>query len=444
MGLRFRKSVRICKGVRLNFNKNSFGISIGGKGYGYTVNSKGRRTAHVGIPGTGLSYTASSTKRKQSPKSSSASKIVHTEIKLSLSDDGKMSFYYPNGIEITDPSMINRIKRTPAYKLEKERMQNEHNRNALYEINAYNQQNQDLINICKLSATPIHDVAFYENELNSLVLKEYVKRTFNVQMPTRDTVYKELVNESKSEIKSLAFWTLKNKRKDYVENNIAEKLDERISEWKNNKQVFEQHEVEVEKEATKRFREEYDNAKTYLNNIISGEKTCVCNDVNAWLEEIESPLEFNIDYEYDESHILWIDLDLPEIEDFPNQKAVQMANGNKKLKNKTKQEINRDYKKYVFGLAIFLSSHLFNISPKILKIVVSGYTQRRNKTGDINDDYVYSIIFEREVLMNIDFVNGDPFENCMKFKNRCNLTTTDILKPIEPFSKTEMGNIWDF
>ena len=65
----------------------------------------------------------------------------------------------------------------------------------------------------------------------------------------------------KSEIKSLAFWTLKNKRKDYVENNIAEKLDERISEWKNNKQVFEQHEVEVEKEATKRFREEYDNAK---------------------------------------------------------------------------------------------------------------------------------------------------------------------------------------
>lgn len=95
-------------------------------------------------------------------------------------------------------------------------------------------------------------------------------------------------------------------------------------------------------------------------------------------------------------------------------------------------------------MAIFLSSHLFNISPKILKIVVSGYTQRRNKTGDINDDYVYSIIFEREVLMNIDFVNGDPFENWMKFKNRCNLTTTDILKPIEPFSKTEMENIWDF
>ena len=38
---------------------------------------------------------------------------------------------------------------------------------------------------------------FMKTKLNSLVLKEYVKRTFNVQMPTRDTVYKELVNESK-------------------------------------------------------------------------------------------------------------------------------------------------------------------------------------------------------------------------------------------------------
>ncbi len=119
----------------------------------------------------------------------------------------------------------------------------------------------------------------------------------------------------------MAFWTLKNKRKDYVENNIAEKLDERISEWKNNKQVFEQHEVEVEKEATKRFREEYDNAKTYLNNIINGEKPAFVMMLMLGFEEIESPLEFNIDYEYDESHILWIDLDLPEIEDFPNQKS---------------------------------------------------------------------------------------------------------------------------
>ena len=36
MGLRFRRSVKICKGVRLNINKNSWGMSVGGRGYGYS------------------------------------------------------------------------------------------------------------------------------------------------------------------------------------------------------------------------------------------------------------------------------------------------------------------------------------------------------------------------------------------------------------------------
>ena len=41
-------------GVRLNFNKNSVGLSLGVKGAHYTMNSNGRRTVSAGIPGTGL------------------------------------------------------------------------------------------------------------------------------------------------------------------------------------------------------------------------------------------------------------------------------------------------------------------------------------------------------------------------------------------------------
>lgn len=60
MGLRFRKSVKIAPGLKLNFNKKSVGITAGTKGAHYTVNSKGKRTASVGIPGSGVSYTSSS------------------------------------------------------------------------------------------------------------------------------------------------------------------------------------------------------------------------------------------------------------------------------------------------------------------------------------------------------------------------------------------------
>lgn len=72
MGLRFRKSIKLGKHTRLNLNKKSFGVSFGGKGARFTLNSKGRRTSTFGIPGTGLSYTTASGGRK---KSRSKSKV---------------------------------------------------------------------------------------------------------------------------------------------------------------------------------------------------------------------------------------------------------------------------------------------------------------------------------------------------------------------------------
>lgn len=43
MGLRFRKSIKIGNGVKLNIGKKSVGFSVGGKGARYTVNSSGRQ-----------------------------------------------------------------------------------------------------------------------------------------------------------------------------------------------------------------------------------------------------------------------------------------------------------------------------------------------------------------------------------------------------------------
>lgn len=66
MGLRFRKSVKLGKGLRLNLGKKGVGLSIGGKGATYSINSSGRRTSTVGIAGTGLSYSHTSSGKKSS------------------------------------------------------------------------------------------------------------------------------------------------------------------------------------------------------------------------------------------------------------------------------------------------------------------------------------------------------------------------------------------
>lgn len=56
MGMRFRKSVKICKGVKVNFSKSGTSLSLGGRGHSVNFGSKGTRVT-AGIPGTGLSYS---------------------------------------------------------------------------------------------------------------------------------------------------------------------------------------------------------------------------------------------------------------------------------------------------------------------------------------------------------------------------------------------------
>lgn len=57
MATKFRKSIKIAPGVKLNLGKKSAGISIGGKYGGVSFNSKTGARARVSAPGTGLSYS---------------------------------------------------------------------------------------------------------------------------------------------------------------------------------------------------------------------------------------------------------------------------------------------------------------------------------------------------------------------------------------------------
>ena len=64
MSLRFRKSIKIVPGVKLNLNKKSASITLGGKGIHHTISTTGKKSTSVGIPGTGIYYTESSGGRK--------------------------------------------------------------------------------------------------------------------------------------------------------------------------------------------------------------------------------------------------------------------------------------------------------------------------------------------------------------------------------------------
>ena len=65
MGMRFRKSINLGGGARLNLSKSGIGASVGGKGFRVTKKAGGGTRTTASIPGTGLSYQKDSKKKSQ-------------------------------------------------------------------------------------------------------------------------------------------------------------------------------------------------------------------------------------------------------------------------------------------------------------------------------------------------------------------------------------------
>ncbi|HVA40647.1 MAG TPA: DUF4236 domain-containing protein [Candidatus Binataceae bacterium] len=64
MGFRFRRTVKIFPGVRVNLSRSGLSTSIGVRGAHVTV-GHGKVRETVGLPGSGLSYTTTQSTRKE-------------------------------------------------------------------------------------------------------------------------------------------------------------------------------------------------------------------------------------------------------------------------------------------------------------------------------------------------------------------------------------------
>ena len=65
MGTRYRKSINLGGGFRINFSKSGIGYSWGTKGYRITKTANGRTRKTYSIPGTGLSYVEENSGQKK-------------------------------------------------------------------------------------------------------------------------------------------------------------------------------------------------------------------------------------------------------------------------------------------------------------------------------------------------------------------------------------------
>lgn len=113
MGLRFRKSVSILPGVRLNFGKTGMSVSAGVPGFRKTFHTSGRVTTSVGIPGTGIYYVDTQNPRSQADstptrRSDTSRSQVQSTPRTERSELGRQASYDVwdaySGAEISSPS----------------------------------------------------------------------------------------------------------------------------------------------------------------------------------------------------------------------------------------------------------------------------------------------------------------------------------------------------
>lgn len=171
-------------------------------------------------------------------------------------------------------------------------------------------------------------------------------------------------------------------------------------------------------------------AETY-RQILNPSEEYLQTTVGDVLSQIELPVDFAIDYAVNDKSIE-LDIDLPEIEDYPQVTSSILQSGKLSIKKKSVAELNKDYATSVVGMSFFFAGILFNISPAIEKISIAGYTQRLSKkTGNIEDQYVYSVTYTRDAFSKINAANIDPLEAIENFEHIMNINSKYELKTID-------------
>ena len=449
MGKRFRKSVKICKGVKVNFTKSGASLSLVGRGHSFNIGSKGARTT-VGIPGTGLSYSTklgakssshksggsgNTSSRQSSVSSRTASQgNLPSEVQIEMDVNGKVIIKNQYGYEITDPDILRKIKATTSFKYQKEQLDRQRKKNIDQIVKESAEENKKFINIYKLTPD-VDPLQNYEERLSGLQPNSYVMEIFKKAKPTESSIMSVLEKEANETIKG--FMAGRHK-KQYVANNLSKRFSDAMAEWEKERKEFIEDQSEKKRIADQEYQEEYENQKQFLSELIAGSDSSVSEVFDEWISSCELPVEINIDYDWNlEKHCMMLDVDLPEIEDLSTTIMIKTDSGKLKEKKKTQTELREEYAKVVFGLAMFISANAFNVSPAIHNILFSAYTQRRDKEGNLNDDYIYSIKFNREKFEKGKLSSKEPVKFCMSFENRCNMTTTSLFKSIKPYDDFE-------
>ncbi len=421
--MRYRNRIKLAPGLNVNLSKTGISTTIGTRGASVNIGKKGAYL-NTGIPGTGL-YNR--TRISSSANNSISNNKTQVGVKLDLNDKYEpiVEIYDNNGKNITSQPLINKLKRTPEYKENLKKIYKKY-----YDLII--EETIEFTDLYKHILKPITKQEIQEN-IDKLQPQKYLKKKYDVLQPSKVLIEKKLLKEAKSKFNSVFFWKNKKNRKQFIEENLEQELKKSIENWKKQKEDFEKSEETKEREINQNYLKVFEQEKENLIDNLNATKSFVFKNFETILNEIDLKPEFFIDFEYDEKNKTFlIDLDLPEIEHLPKKTASILKSGKLSVKNKGDKQLREEYAKCVTGLGLFVAGVSFMASAGIENVEISAYTQRIDrKDGQMKDNYIYSIKFDRENFSSLRYSRIDPVLAFENFGHKMELSKSFVFKTIE-------------
>lgn len=170
-----------------------------------------------------------------------------------------------------------------------------------------------------------------------------------------------------------------------------------------------------------------------LQQLMAGHIETVDDAVQAVLEELDFPFDANCSARAISGDAIVVAVDLPEVEDvIPEVRMKALKNGTVKEVRRSKAERLQGWRHLVLGIAFQIGRTICAIAPSIQSVTVAGYTQRRQRSRALADDWVFELCLARSLLANLDPTQIDPMSAADLPNSRVILMADGNLKKIPP------------
>jgi hypothetical protein len=399
MSLRFRKSIKLAPGVRMNFSGSGLSMTLGPRGASFNVGSRGTYF-NAGIPGTGLySRTklsgGNSARRVRSgvpPALPSPPATVQVPVHIDVEDDGRLTFKTPTG-ELVHDRIAQEVKK---------------------------QKGPELRALLDKFARDKNDQIEALEHIHWSTPDPSVKPSFEVGSFTEPEP--ELPSEPHLSFLARSLpW-----RRKAIEARYSSDLTKALAaqdDWIRRKALFVGQQVR---------------RKIFVQSDIYKDVAAMESFLEEHLKAITWPRETHVTFQIENGGAkVVLDVDLPEIEQLPNQTWTPATKDYSfRVKVLSESRLRQVYVEHVQGIGFRIIGETFAALPTCNEVVLSAYSQRPDpQTGNTRNDYLYSVRVERLDWQRINFrglrdVNVVDALNA--FELRRDLSNKGVFRPIVP------------